>query len=394
MWTLYKKEFLELLRDRKTLFFTIAMPLLIFPLLFGGIGMITANQIKKAQNEQLKVAFTRAIPEVTSAFTDVNNFTLVKDANLSDIASTIKSGKVDVVIAIPADFDGSTLRQSEWKVYFNDASSIKSVMTRVNKALAPMEKQLRQRYAASAGIDEPVRLALAQPLKLEKVSVADKRESIGEKIGGFLPYILFFTCLMGAMMPAIDLGAGEKERGTLETLLLSPVPRTQLVLGKFMVVFTTAVVAALLSLISFGVWGIIIGQQFAISAIVKVFSSIGVSDMLLVLLMLIPIAAIFAAAMLSLSVYARSYKEAQNYMGMLNLPLIMPIIIAMLPGVNLNAQWALVPITNVALAIKEILKGTINYNMLGLIMLSTVVIAGLLISFCVYTFKQEKVLFR
>lgn len=394
MWTLYKKELLELVRDKKTLFFAIAMPLLIFPLIFGGIGFITAKQIQKAESEPLKVALTRAVPQVLDVVRDASNFVLVDDVDLTDIPAAIKGGKVDVVLAIPQTFDPSQPSQSEWQVYFNDASSIKSVMSRVEKALKPLEDRLKGDFSALVGVDEPVRLALAEPVKLTKVSVADKRESIGEKLGGFLPYVLFFTCLMGAMMPAIDLGAGEKERGTLETLLLSPVPRTKLVMGKFLVVFTTAVLAALLSVASFAIWGLIIGQHFAIDAIIKVFSAIGVGDVLLVLLMLIPIAAIFAAAMLSLSVYARSYKEAQNYMGMLNLPLILPIVVALLPGVTLDAQWALVPITNVALAIKEILKGTIDYGLLGLILLSTAVIAALLISFCVYCFRQEKILFR
>ncbi|WKE64014.1 ABC transporter permease [Gallaecimonas kandeliae] len=394
MWTLYRKELLELVRDRKTLFFAIAMPLLIFPLIFGGIGFITAKQIKKAETQELRIAFTRELPEVAAAFTAKDNFKVLKGVDLSDIRGAIRGDKVDVVLVVPAEYDGKQPSQSQWQLYFNDASSIKSVMSRVEKALAPLEDSLKSRYAGGLGISEQVRLALAEPFVLKKVSVADKRESIGEHIGGFLPYVLFFTCLMGAMMPAIDLGAGEKERGTLETLLLSPVPRTQLVLGKFLVVFTTAVLASLLSVLSFALWGLLIGQHFAIEAIVKVFSSIGPGDVALVLLMLIPIAAIFASAMLTLSVYARSYKEAQNYMGMLNLPLIMPIVVAMLPGVTLDAHWALVPITNVALAIKEILKGTIDYGLLWLILASTLVIAGLLISFCVYCFRQEKVLFR
>ncbi|WP_417356765.1 ABC transporter permease [Gallaecimonas pentaromativorans] len=394
MWTLYKKELLELVRDKKTLFFAIAMPLLIFPLLFGGIGIITAKQMQKAESEELKVAITRPLPMVTDAIRNASHLQLVTDAPLGDISAVIRSGKVDVVIKVPDDFDGKTLKQSQWQVYFNDASALGAVMSRIGTALEPVENRLRQQYSDAAGIDETVRLALGEPIDLQKVSVADKRESIGERIGGFLPYILFFTCLMGAMMPAIDLGAGEKERGTLETLLLSPVPRTQLVLGKFLVVFTTAVLASLLSVFSFGFWGMLIGQHFAVDAIIKVFATIGVRDMLLVLLMLVPIAAIFASAMLSLSVYARSYKEAQNYMGMLNIPLIMPIVLAMLPGISLDAQWALVPITNVALAIKEILKGTVDYGLLGLILLSTAVIAALLISFCVYCFRQEKVLFR
>ncbi|WP_115718785.1 ABC transporter permease [Gallaecimonas mangrovi] len=394
MWTLYQKELLELLRDKKTLFFAIAMPILIFPLLFGGMGYLTAHQFAKAQTAELKVALTRPLPMVADAIRNGSHLEWVQGVDLSNINAAIKSGKVDVVVAIPANFNGQSLAQSQWQVYFNDASAIKSVMTRINKALAPVQQRLKDQYAGQLGISEPQRQALAEPIALTKVSVADKRESMGERIGGFIPYLLFLTCLMGAMMPAIDLGAGEKERGTLETLLLSPVSRTQLVLGKFLVVFTTSVLAALLSVLSFSVWAVVVGQHFAVSAMVKAFATVGIMDMALVLLMLVPVAAIFASVMLSVSVYARSYKEAQNYMGMLNLVFIMPLVVAMLPGVTLNGHWALVPITNVALAIKDLLKGTLDTGLLGLVLLSTLVIAGLFISFCIYCFRQEKVLFR
>ncbi len=395
MWTLYRKELMELLRDRKTLFFAIAMPLLIFPLLFGVVGYVTANQLKKAQSEELTIALSRPVAEVVQAIEGADNLRLVEGLDLDDIRAVIKSEQADVVIVIPDDHGEKTrqMQQSQWQVHY-DAASINKVMDRVTDALSGMTDGLKTDYAQRLGIDAERRTALLEPVLLEKVSVADQRESVGQALGGFLPYLLFFTCLMGAMFPAIDLGAGEKERGTLETLLLSPVPRMQLVLGKFMVVFTSAVVAALLSVASLTIWGLIIGQYLALEKILSVIASVGLGDMLLVMVMLVPIAAIFSAAMLSLSIYARSFKEAQNYMNLLTLPMIMPIMLAMLPGVELNAQWALVPITNVALAIKEILKGTVDYTMLGLILGSSLVLAGALISFCIYWFRQEKVLFR
>lgn len=86
MWTLYKKELLELVRDKKTLFFAIAMPLLIFPLLFGGIGIITAKQMQKAESEELKVAITRPLPMVTDAIRNASHLQLVTDAPLATSA--------------------------------------------------------------------------------------------------------------------------------------------------------------------------------------------------------------------------------------------------------------------------------------------------------------------
>jgi sodium transport system permease protein len=117
-------------------------------------------------------------------------------------------------------------------------------------------------------------------------------------------------------------------------------------------------------------------------------------DLLLIAAMLIPTAAIFAALLLSISIYARSFREASTYCGPLNLVMLLPAFIALLPGVQLDWIWALVPITNITLAIKELVKGTMDYAMLVAILGSSVVIAGALLFFCTKWFEREAVLFR
>jgi sodium transport system permease protein len=111
-------------------------------------------------------------------------------------------------------------------------------------------------------------------------------------------------------------------------------------------------------------------------------------------MMLIPLSAIFASLLLSLSIYARSFKEAQNYIGPLSMIVFMPLIVALMPGVELTWAMAMLPIANVALAIKELIKGTMDISMLLVIFGSTAVIAGAMLAFCVSWFQKEKVLFR
>jgi len=216
----------------------------------------------------------------------------------------------------------------------------------------------------------------------------------GERIGGLLPYFIFILCLQGAMAPASDLGAGEKERGTLETLLISPMDRYKLVLGKFLTICCAGLITALITVSSMALWGIILSQGMAVEFVVEVMAMVGILDFVLIFLMLIPVVAIFAAVLLSLSIYARSFKEAQSYMGSLIMVVIFPVIIAMMPGVELKGGWIWVPLTNVALAMKELFKGTMDYFAFFGIFTSTAIIAGALIAFCVYWFNKEKVLFR
>jgi sodium transport system permease protein len=196
------------------------------------------------------------------------------------------------------------------------------------------------------------------------------------------------------MLPATDIGAGEKERGTLETLLITPIPRQDLVMGKFFTIAFAGVTSAMVTIGSMFVWGVLLAQGMAIKLITEFMGAISPIDFVLMFLMLVPVVAIFASLLLSLSIYARSFKEAQGYMTPLVFLTIIPIIIALLPGIELKGVYAWIPLTNVALAMKELIKGTMDYMALIPIFVSTSVIAGLLIAFCVYWFKREKVLFR
>jgi len=159
------------------------------------------------------------------------------------------------------------------------------------------------------------------------------------------------------------------------------------------VIFTTGFTAAILSLLSLGVWIAIKGKEVT-GILGEVLGSVGVSDLLLIAAMLVPIAAMFAAVLLSISIYAKSFKEAQSYATPFNFLVIIPAFVGLLPGVELNWTFAMIPIANISLAIKELVKGTIDYSMLIVIFASTTVIAAALLAFCTKWFERESVLFR
>ena len=400
MWLVYLKELKELLRDKKTLFFIIALPLLIFPVIFGLMGVVVANVAIEEQQKVLKYAITNSsqAPEFSEAIFYHRDFELV-ELDLHDDTSmrkAVMSNQVDVVIDIPDRHKTkiATNSQVQWRLYFNDASQINFVKQKVDKVFQPFVEQVQSELRKAHQLEEELFTFLTSPVSLVVENTANEREDIGEKMGGILPYLLIVLCLTGAMYPAIDLGAGEKERGTLETLLLTPISRFSIVIGKFMTIMTTGIVTALITVASLLFWGYLIGEVAKINIVSRIFATIGVGDLSLILLMLIPVSAIFAAILLAISIYARSFKEAQNYMGPVSLVGFLPVMVAMLPGVTLNWTWALVPISNVALAIKEIVKGTVDYSMLFVILMSTLVFAIISIVFCARWFNKESVLFR
>lgn len=400
MWQIYLKELLELVRDRKTLFFIIALPLLIFPVIFAVMGVVVANVAMDEQQKVLKYTLINAdkAPKFSQTLFYHRDFTQI-DLSLNtdqEIKQAIQNGQVDVVIKVNQSHEQNIAnnQKDNWQIYFNGASQLNSVKSKVDKVFLQYSDTLRQQKLAELSLSEQQYERLTTPISLEVINTADQRENVGEQVGGLLPYLLIVLCLTGAMYPAIDLGAGEKERGTLETLLLTPISRISIVLGKYLTIMTTGIITALIAVFSLSLWSFIIGEFANIDVVREVFASFTASDLLLILLMLVPVSGIFAGLLLSISIYARSFKEAQNYMGPVSMLGFFPIMVAMLPGIKLDWLWSLVPISNVALAIKEILKGTIDYTMLIYILMSSTVFAILSIIFCVYWFKKESVLFR
>ncbi len=398
--TIYLKEMKEVLRDRKTLVFMLVMPTVLVALLMNLlIGfMVKADEKAKTENLPFTIFGAEHLPELAGEFTKEMGFKKVSISTPDAIASAIEENKIKFGLVIPKKAR-EQLEKGEQVVvqlYYNNASVTSRVRHRAGEIIQQVGKQFRSNRLAGLGLDTSEKQEnLINPITIEDQGTANMRERLGERMGGMLPYLFIIFCLMGAMYPAIDLGAGEKERGTLETLLLAPIQRYQIVLGKFLVVFTTGVTAALLSLTSIGIMLTVKERQIPGELELReVIASVSVIDFVLIAAMLIPTAAIFASLLLSISIYAKSFKEASSYCGPLNFLAIVPAFIAMLPIVKLDWYWAMVPITNISLAIKELIKGTMDYKMLIAILGSSVIIAGALLIFCTKWFEREAVLFR
>jgi len=402
MFEVYKKELKELLRDKKTLMFVVLLPVLIFPVIFAIVAFIGTQAALDADQKVNKYVIING--EYAQEFTDKvfyhKSFELYKGSKtfntIEELKAGVTAGDIDMGIYLPSNavktLDSG--EQSKWQVVFNDAKSINFLFDRVKELAQEYSDVLQAEKLKSFGIEEYAHKSILNPIEVVKVDTADKRENLGEKIGAYLPYLLIPLVLMGATYPAIDLGAGEKERGTLETLLLTPITRTELVLGKFITLLTTSIASTTITVVSMGCW-VAVALAFADLDFIKTaFSTLAVTDLLMIFVLLLPLAAIFSSLALAISIYARTFKEAQNYMAPLSMGVFFPIIISIMPNMELTAKTAFIPVTNVALAIKDIIKGTVDYTFVGLIFLATVLIAGALLAFCVKWFNREDVLFR
>ncbi|MCF6434065.1 ABC transporter permease [Pseudoalteromonas sp. MMG022] len=402
MFEVFKKELLELIRDKKTLFFVLALPMLIFPVIMALVGFLGSQAALKAEqkvhtyylvNEQYGQAYAERVfyHKSFKKYDGNEQFT-----SIEQLKQAVRDGVIDVGIYLENDPEKMLAqgKQANWQVVFNDAQSINFIYDRLRSLANEFSDSLREQTLVSLGIEKTKQQAILQPIQISKIDTADKRENLGEKLGAFIPYLLIPLVLMGASYPAIDLGAGEKERGTLETLLLTPVTRTQLVLGKFLTVLLSSLACATVTVLSMAVWVSVAIGFVELDTVKSAFSSVTGADFLLIFALLVPIAAIFSSLVLAISIYARTFKEAQNYMAPLSMGVFLPILISVMPNMELSAKTALIPVTNVALAIKEIIKGTVDYGLLSMIVIASVALAALLLAFCVRWFSKEEVLFR
>jgi sodium transport system permease protein len=183
---------------------------------------------------------------------------------------------------------------------------------------------------------------------------------VGKLAGGFLPYIFIAFGFIGCMYPAIDLFTGEKERGTIETLLTTPVARWKILVGKMLVVISSGMLAASCSLL-----GLFISIEFldlgAEKELLEVIHSIlTVPFILSMLALLLPLVIFFAGVMIPIAIYAKSFKEAQSIITPLNIVMVLPAMVGFFPGIELNLNTVFIPVVNVVLATKELIAGTLG----------------------------------
>ena len=391
---IFRKELKDMLRDRRTLFFMIVMPFLVIFLIFNLSMRLGRDMEKRAQEKELRVAVFSAqpLPAFLSLLQTKEKVKIDTRVLKAEIEQAVNDGRLDFAISFPEDFSENLDHEgtSEVPVYYKASTSENErALARIHKVLEAYGKNLLNLRLEK----KKLAAAFVEPLKIADRDVSSVREKIGQRLGGMFPYFFVIFCFLGAMAPAIDLAAGEKERGTMETLLVSPATRLQIVVGKFLVVTASGIFTALSSVL----WLFLMFRQSKmippeiLSGILKVIEW---KSLLLLFSMIIPLCAFFAAILLSVSVFAKSYKEAQSIIAPLNIMIIIPVLIGIFPGIKLNAATALIPILNISLATKEIIAGTIPPLLMAEVFLVLFALAALGLIFCTRWFNRETVIFR
>ncbi len=388
--TIMRKELLDTMRDKRTLITMIVIPLLLFPILFSGVSMFTESQLEKAKSKKLNIGLisNQNGAKIIEDFTDRDNeYTLIQGMNEADMEEMVRNDSLDFGFVIAPDYDAkiAQLQTGDIKMYFiekdeQDAEYIK----RINGFFESYEDRVMNKRLRGEGL----KTAFVKPVALEKKNLATQQEQFSKTLGSLIPYFFVIFAFMGCTYPAIDLFTGEKERGTIETILTSPVSRMQILLGKMGVISLTGLVSALLSLL--GIYMYMSFSSSMPSAFKEAITGILNPEFILLLLaMLIPLCIFFAGLLTAISIYSKSFKEAQSLMSPMSIVIFLPLIFSFIPSVKLTFMTALVPILNIALATKEIIANTLDYGLLAVVLLSLLAFAGISVLVCFRWFDSE-----
>lgn len=402
IFTIWKKELQDTLRDRRTLMSMVVLPMVLMPLIMIGLFKIMEVQIKSLEAESAKVALYGTETEVMKSFLEKQDKIEIIETD-KEVEMAVKDKDVQVGVVVPDGYENQLEQNKpvELQIYYNsiDDKSATAV-SKVNVAINEYNSQLLAQRFTVKKIDPNILTGLV----LSPQDVATEQEKGGFGLGFLLPLFLVMWATSGGQYTAIDVSAGEKERKTLESLLLTPVKRIELVSGKFMAIATVSLVSVVVSLVSmFGVFKVFgssfLSGNYDMSAETSLFSGLEFTfepkAFFLLLLISFLIVVMFSAVLLSIAIFARSFKEAQSYISPSYLIVILPtVIINSIPGFSPPDWFYAIPVINSVSIFKEILIGTYNTTHIMLTVVSLVVASAISIWVATTIYQKENVLFK
>lgn len=393
---IFKKEFFEVLRDGRTRFNTFLSPLVITPVIFMLIGTMIKSEIRKAETETVSVAFvgvkeSSTLSDVLKVTEKTDHLSVRNADSVQEAEELIRSKKVRAALVFSPEAQ-SNLDASE-KVtvtVFSDQGRQSS-----SEAAARLKALLDQRASRLVALrlqENGLAQQLATPFNPVDKNIKGGSAPGNALVSMLFPYMLALYAIVGGVYLANDTVAGEKERGTLETLLVSPASRREIVTGKFLAVTTIAIMGGIFSVIGF-IWPIVF-KLSAFSWIAKSGVTLTPTGIMAMFLVEIPLAVMGAGLLLTVSTFARNQREAQSYLAPVMLIFTMGAMLSLFLKSEAPLFWAAVPITNASLVLKQALEGVWNPAFVIVACVTSVLYAVVAVLFAAHSFQKESILLK
>ncbi len=391
---LFSKELLGAVRDRRTLILTVFFPLIFYPLILSVMGRF--NEAERVRLESLTPAVLLVDQSEDATFqSELEQSSAFYWLNEDSVESAIESLQNDggnLVMAVQKSSGGEGIGLAVTLYYDQSDQFAYAAVQQVRAFLEAYLKRVVNEKLQALGMLEEVQSA-TPPLVVQTVDVATG-ESIGRMIlSRLLPYFMVLAILTGAMGLGAEITAGEKERSTIATLLVSQLSRTEIVLGKFLTVLTASLVSSLLSAV-----GLLIGVRFFGGGLSPMGGgavfSLDLTAFGWMLVVLVPLAVILAALVIIVGSYARSQKEASTFLLPIYMVIVLVGMVSMTGTVNFEGLRYLIPVANSLYALQAIILGEAGLQNLLYTLAANVLSGSILIAAAVQLFKREAVLFR
>ena len=392
------KEIKHLFRDTKTIVQTVVVPTFITPLLIGGIfwyvGSIATEETKKTYDISVySSSGSPLIDEISkSERLQINN-----EASIEAVVEAVTQDNSEIGLVLEDSFleDLVSNNSAQLTIYSKDIDTFSQAQSIVLNIVDDYEDTIRSNRLELLNLDENY----VNPITINEEDLTTEEESAGSIFGAILALFFVMYVISGAMYPAIDLGAGEKERGTMETLISTNISSVDIIIGKMLSVTSSAILTATFSMLGFAIPLVVIFLFYAdsvneyffalLSAIVNPIALLGV------FVLIIPLSIFMGAFLLAISVYAKTPKEAGLLLGNVLIVFIIPCYIPLInPGLELDFVGALIPCYNLALITNNLIAGTVDWFLYSVALISTIVYCCIAIYITYIMFDDENVIFR
>ena len=395
------REITATLRDSRAVLANLLIPLVVLPVVLLGLPLVVGGLFGRAAVSD-SVVGVEGLARLPDPFVQALRGGNIRPLAVTDAETAVRSEQVTSALRVPRDFASRLAAGDAELVFFRKSGGLRAELVS-EKLSGVIETFSRARVRArleGAGLDPNV----LTPVTLTTRDASTVAERAGGSLGWLIPFFMIAWTLTGAQMVAIDATAGEKERGTLEALLVTPVRRSEIVIGKFLAALLFGLSAAVVAIAGF-LWsgallnGLFIGRLGGEAG--RVAQSLGGSlsvpplELLALLFSALLLAALVAALLIAVTLFARSLKEAQSYVAPLGLILVLPVV-----GLQFSdflPQSPLLyglPAFGTLLLLNDTVRGDFDLRLAAWAWGSSLLLAALLLGFALRSFRREDVLFR
>ena len=392
------KEIKHLFRDTKTIVQTVVVPTFITPLLLGAIfwyvGSIATEETKKTYDIS---TYTSTESNLITQLNDSDRLNVLTEASIDEVITSVTDGVTEIGLVLDNSFLNDLESDSSAKItiYSKNIDTFSQAKSLVTNIIDDFEEEERNERLVALNLTNEY----VNPILIEEEDLTTEQESAGSIFGAILALFFVMYVMSGSTYPAVDLGAGEKERGTMETLISTNISSVDIIIGKMLSVTTSAVLTATFSMLGFAIPMVVIFLFYADSVNEYLFSLLSALlnpvAFLGVFILIIPLSVFMGAFLLAISVYAKTPKEAGLLLGNVLIIFIVPCYIPLInPGLELDFVGALIPCYNLALITNNLIAGTVDWFLYGVALVSTIVYCCIAIYVTYIMFDDENVIFR